>query len=70
MGNRLYWDSIYEITLALKAGFPKIDLEEVSLENIFDWTVALPNFSDDPALANDEILMAIYQEWYEECHPI
>jgi FeS assembly protein IscX len=28
--------------------------------------VALPDFADDPALANDELLEAILQEWYEE----
>ena len=38
--------------------------------NILDWTLALPNFEDDPELANDEILLAIYQEWYEEQNPL
>jgi FeS assembly protein IscX len=33
---------------------------------IFRWTLALPMFEDDPALANDDILAAIYQDWYEE----
>jgi FeS assembly protein IscX len=26
----------------------------------------LPEFEDDPQLANDDILRAIYQDWYEE----
>lgn len=70
MEQTLVWDAIYEIALALKAQFPEEDLENVSLENILDWTLNLSNFIDDPELANDEILMAIYQEWYEEINPI
>jgi FeS assembly protein IscX len=45
-------------------------LEDVTLGNIFGWTIALPNFADDPALGNDEILAAIYQEWFEEINPL
>ena len=70
MSQYLYWDAIYEIVLVLMADFPNQDLQDVSLENIFDWVMGLPNFKDDPELANDEILMAIYQEWYEELNPI
>ncbi len=70
MAQDLYWDAIYEIVLALKARHPNQNLETVSLGDIFRWTVALPNFADDPELANDEILAAIYQEWFEELHPI
>jgi FeS assembly protein IscX len=45
---------------------PEINLEEVSLMMIYHWTLGLPGFDDDPQLANDDILAAIYQEWYEE----
>ena len=70
MAQALYWDAIYEIVLALKARHPEQNLEEVSLGDIFKWTTALPEFADDPELANDEILSAIYQEWYEEINPV
>ena len=70
MSQYLYWDAIYEIVLALKFKFPNQDLQDVSLGNIFDWITGLPNFNDDPELANDEILLAIYQEWYEELNPL
>lgn len=70
MDVSLHWDAIYEIVLALKSQHPDIDLEEVSLGQVYEWTMALPGFNDDPELANDEILMAIYQEWYEEIDPI
>jgi FeS assembly protein IscX len=49
---------------------PGVEMEEVSLRNIYDWVLALPNFEDDPELANDEILSAIYQEWFEELNPL
>ncbi len=70
MEQALNWDAIYEIALTLKRQFPDEDLENVSLQQIFAWTMALPNFKDDPELANDEILLAIYQEWYEENNPL
>jgi FeS assembly protein IscX len=66
MSDPLIWESTYAIALALKSAHPGIDIESVTLGNIYAWTLALPDFDDDPALANDEILSAIYQDWYEE----
>ncbi|MCS6992508.1 MAG: Fe-S cluster assembly protein IscX [Anaerolineales bacterium] len=66
MNEPLYWESTYAIALALKRAHAGIDLHQVSLQMIFDWTVSLPEFQDDPALANDDILAAIYQDWFEE----
>ncbi|MCI0519197.1 MAG: Fe-S cluster assembly protein IscX [Chloroflexi bacterium] len=66
MHDPLTWDDSYAIALALMERQPQINLEEVSLGMIYRWTVALPNFADDPALANDDILAAIYQAWFEE----
>ena len=66
----LYWDAIYEIVLALKARHPDEDLEVLSLLTLYERILALPNFADDPALANDDILAAIYQEWFEENNPL
>lgn len=70
MNTGLYWDAVYEIALALKNQYPQEDLSEVSLNDIFTWTIGLPNFQDDPELANDDILLAIYQEWFEEINPL
>lgn len=70
MKDPLYWDAIYEIALALKDRFPQEKLETVSLGNIYEWALSLPNFKDDPELANEEILLAIYQEWYEEINSL
>ena len=66
MTEPLTWEGTYAIALALKAAHPKVDLADVSLGMIEDWTLALPAFDDDPALANEEILLRIYQDWLEE----
>ena len=63
--DTLTWDASYAIALALQHKFPDQALEDVSLQMIFDWTLELPNFEDDPEMVNQEILAAIYQEWYE-----
>ena len=66
----LTWESPYAIALALRCKHPKVDLEQVSLGMIYRWTVELPEFSDDRELANEAILAAIYQEWFEEEYPL
>jgi FeS assembly protein IscX len=66
MTETLNWESTYAIALALKRAHPEADLTDVSLNMIYAWTVALENFEDDAALANDHILSAIYQDWFEE----
>jgi FeS assembly protein IscX len=62
----LNWESTYAIALALKRRYPDVNLEEVTLRQVHEWTLQLSDFEDDPALANDDILYAIYQDWYEE----
>ena len=62
----LNWESTYAIAVTLKRKYPNVNIEEVTLQQILDWTLALPEFEDDPALVNDEILYAIYQDWFEE----
>ncbi len=64
--NHLTWEDSYAIARALMKSHPDVNLEEVSLMGIFHWTLAIPDFDDEPELANDAILAAIYQEWYEE----
>ncbi len=69
-GSVLTWEDSYAIALALRALHPHVPLEEVSLGMIYEWTVALPQFADDRQLANEAILSAIYQEWFEEANPL
>ena len=68
--EELYWDGAYAIAHRLMALHPNIDLNTVTLNMIYNWVVALPDFKDDPQLANDDLLAAIYQEWYEEVNPL
>ncbi len=62
----LNWETSYAIAVALRKRHADANIEDVSLRQIYDWTLELEEFEDDPALCNDEILMSIYQEWYEE----
>jgi FeS assembly protein IscX len=66
MTDSLNWESSYAIALALKEAHPEVDLMDVSLNMIYAWTLALENFEDEAVLANDQILSAIYQDWFEE----
>lgn len=62
----LTWDDTYEIALELKRKYTEIAIEDISLELIFNWTTSLPRFQDDIDMVNDDILEAIYRDWYEE----
>ena len=66
----IYLDSDLHHALRLKAAQPQADLSQVTLNMLYNWVIALPEFRDDPQLANDDLLAAIYQEWYEETHPV
>ena len=70
MENMLSWEDTYALAHRLMERFPNISLSAVSLDMIYHWVIELPDFSDDFELANDEILRAIYQEWYEEANPL
>jgi len=62
----LNWETSYAIALELKTIHPDVNIEDVTLGQIYDWTLKLKEFEDDPALCNDDILSSIYQEWLEE----
>ena len=62
----LNWESTYAIALELRRQHPEVNIEDVTLGQIYYWTIKLSEFEDDPALANDDILYAIYQDWFEE----
>ncbi len=62
----LYWEPTYEIVLALMAAHPDVDVNDVGMQQLMDWIVALPNFADDPAIVSEELLRTILREWYEE----
>jgi len=62
----LNWEATYSIAMELRRQHREVNIEEVSLQQIYQWTLELSEFKDDPALANDDILYAIYQDWFEE----
>ena len=62
----LTWETSYAIALELKHLHPDANIEDVTLQQIYDWTLQLQEFEDDPALCNDDVLSSIYQEWFEE----
>ena len=62
----LTWESTYAIALELRRHHPEVNIEDVTLGQIYKWTLQLSEFEDDPSLANDDILYAIYQDWFEE----
>jgi FeS assembly protein IscX len=67
--HKIYWDSTYEIVLSLKDVHPDADLDAMGLQQLNQLIVALPDFADDPELANEGILTEILREWYEEINP-
>jgi len=66
MSDNLNWDATYAIALTLKRQYPNTKLENVSLNQIYLWTIGLADFADDPTIANERILAEIYQLWFEE----
>ncbi|HSH04985.1 MAG TPA: Fe-S cluster assembly protein IscX [Anaerolineae bacterium] len=64
--HELFWDATYAIAMALLAYYPDRRPEDVGLHEMADMIEQLPGFCDDPALANDEILLDIQTTWYEE----
>ena len=66
----LYWDDTYAIAQRLRERHPEVNIEDVSIDTILRWTLELDEFQDDPEIVNDSILLAIYQEWFEEVFTI
>jgi FeS assembly protein IscX len=62
----LTWEATYAIAMELRRQHKDVNIEDVSLQQIYNWTIELSEFEDDLALVNDGILSAIYQEWLEE----
>lgn len=66
MDQQLTWDDTFKIARLLSQRKSQVDLREVSLGNILQWTIELPEFSDDIQMVTDQILMDIFCEWLEE----
>ena len=66
MSEPLSWDATYALAIELNRKHPNLNLDSVSLRQVFLYVINLPEFKDDPVLANEEILLEIYRIWYEE----
>ena len=62
----LFWDSEFEIVLALKASYPTTMVDSVGLYQLYQMIISLPEFGDDPRDVEDAILQSILVGWYEE----
>ncbi len=47
----LTWETSYAIALELKRLHSDANIEDVTLQQIYDWTLQLQEFEDDPAFA-------------------
>lgn len=62
----LTWESSYAIALALIDTYPDLNVEDIGYEQLIEIVTALPDFIDDPELANEGLLDYIIRDWYEE----
>ncbi len=62
----LTWEATFAIAMELRRQHKDVNMEEVTLQQIYNWTLGLSEFEDDASLANDDILYAIYRDWFEE----
>ena len=65
-GTLLTWDDEFLLVQALRRAHPQVDLPSLGLRTLCSWILELPEFGDDPSLANDDVLVGIYREWLEE----
>lgn len=65
-GPELYWDATYAIAVSLIEYYPEVSPDSVGLKELEQLVERLPNFRDDPVLANERILKDIQITWYEE----
>jgi FeS assembly protein IscX len=65
-GPELYWNSTYAIAISLIEHYPDVRPDGVGLDELAKLVENLPNFRDDPLMANERILKDIQIIWYEE----
>lgn len=62
----LKWLDIQEIVSELDEQHPEVDPLHLNFKELYDWIIALENFSDDPTRCNERILESVQQTWIEE----
>ncbi|MCK6395375.1 Fe-S cluster assembly protein IscX [Zoogloea sp.] len=60
------WTEVQEIAIQLSEAYPDVDPLKVNFVDLMQWTMALPEFDDDPKHCGERILEGIQQAWIEE----
>ena len=60
------WTEVQEIAIQLSEAHPDVDPIKVNFVDLMQWTMALPEFDDDPKHCGEKILEAIQQAWIDE----
>ena len=66
MPQKLTWQDVQDIGIALQEKFPDTDPLSVRFTDLHRWVIALPGFDDDPKHSGEKILEAIQMLWIEE----
>ena len=62
----LKWTDSLEIALDLIDAHPDVDPKTIRFTDLYNWVLALSEFSDDPKHSGEKILEAIQMYWIEE----
>ena len=60
------WTEVQEIAIQLSERHPETDPGKVNFVDLMQWTMALPEFDDDPKHCGERVLEAIQQAWIDE----
>ncbi len=60
------WTDVQDIAIELYDSKPDLDPCTVNFVDLRNWTMALPEFDDDPERCGEKILEAIQAAWIEE----
>ena len=66
MPKELTWTDSEDLGILLSETHPEIDPLTVRFTDLHRYVLALPDFKDDPAKANEAKLEAIQMAWHEE----
>ena len=60
------WTDSLEIAIQLADAHPDVDPKTIRFTDLYNWILALPEFSDDPKHSGEKILEAVQMLWIEE----
>lgn len=60
------WTDVTDIAIELSEAHPEVDPKQVNFVDLMNWTMALPDFDDDPKRCGERVLEAIQGAWIDE----